>query len=152
MKKLLLGTLLLSMIQSSFALDIITSPVQIFLKPCDNWLRYDYASALCFTQKLAYSTVGRGSGHGDMGAFAFVISLPFTLLNEEATEMTLDTGSLIKQGYSEEDILNYKSDIELIENESEAKKVSSPEKAKTLIEDLISEKRISETTIEILGL
>lgn len=156
MKSKILKLTLLSLIVShpyyALSLDIVTAPVQVFTQPCDNYLRYEYASAFCFTQKLTYGLVGKGRGHGEFGVFAYVIALPFTLLNEDAEQMTLDTNSLMAQGYTEEDINNYKNDIELIERESEIRKVSSSEMAKILFQDLVSEKQISHTTIEILGL
>ena len=114
MKKILFGTLVvLTISQSIFALDIITSPIQVFTKPCSNYLRYDYASAFCYTQKLTY-TYSRDKGYGAMNTVMFLVSLPFMILDEDSGNTVMDSQTLLDQGYSESEILRYKSDIELV--------------------------------------
>ncbi len=153
MKKLLIGlTLFTGLISTSNALDIITAPIQVFTKPCYNYLRYDYASAFCYSQKLTYSLVGNGKGHGDLKMIAYIVALPFTLLDENENHMSLNAQNLIDQGYLEEEIAAYKNDLELVEAESKRLKINNAQDAKRLIDELINENQLNPITIEIMGL
>ncbi len=155
MKTLLLRFVFFSLLTTStstMALDIVTSPIQIFTKPCSNYLRYGYASAFCFSQKLSYSMVGNGKGHGDMKLFAFILALPFTILDEENERVQMNTKLLADQGYTEEEIFQYKTDLELVEVESEKEKINNSEDAIRLLESLVEDNQIHQSTIEIMGL
>ncbi len=155
MKTLLLRLVFFSLLTTStstMALDIVTSPIQIFTKPCSNYLRYGYANAFCFSQKLSYSMVGNGKGHGDMKVFAFILALPFTILDEENERIQMNTSLLADQGYTEEEIFQYKTDLELVEVESEKEKINNSKDAIRLLESLVENNQIHQSTIEIMGL
>ncbi|OFZ19235.1 MAG: hypothetical protein A2X94_05580 [Bdellovibrionales bacterium GWB1_55_8] len=140
--------------RQAMALDILTAPIQVFTQPCYNYLRYRVANAFCYTQKhnYAFSHDDLHGGFEDMGLLVYLAGLPFMILDEKTNTSVLDSEALKAQGYTESEILAYKSDLELVDRESELRQVNSEEKAIRLLTELKANAQLAQITIEIMGI
>ena len=130
---------------------MVTAPIQVFTHPCSNWLRYKVASAFCYTQKHTY-TYSRDKGYGAMDLVMFLVGLPFMILDEKTNTTVLDVQALLDQGYTEQEILSYKADLEFVDKESLTRKVTSEDQAINLLDELMDAGKLAPITVEIMGI
>ncbi len=149
MKKLFLLTIL-TVSTCSFALDVITSPIQM-LKPCYKPRTFrQYAHAFCFTINATDDAFGNPTIEtSPFRVISYFLSLPFMILDEKDQSLSLDAEQLLEQGYTIEELGFINDDFEKIKNKLLEYSENDLRSEQEIIHEM---KDLSELTKDLIGL
>ncbi|MDP7320563.1 MAG: hypothetical protein QF441_08140 [Bacteriovoracaceae bacterium] len=149
MKKLFLLTIL-TVSTCSFALDVITFPIQM-LSPCSKPRAFrQYAHVFCFTIKATDDAFGnRTVRPTPYRIISYFLSLPFMILDEKDQSLSLDAEQLLDQGYTIEELGLINQDFESIKNKLLEHSGNDLRSEQEIIHEM---KDLSELTKDLIGL